>query len=347
MTSRKLVKRQVRWAQVLSQFNFRLEFRAGFRSVRPDALSRRTQDMPADAKDERLQEREFQLIQDKWLHPTPTVTTKSEELNCVEIMKIPDGSVLFQDNHLITLWDVAIENDQSFVEIYKVFWRGQRTFPSSLNLKVSLSECQLDGRGALCFRNRLWVPNWEPLRTKLIQQTHDSHVTGHPGRNSTIAILSRSFYWPAMTQMVRQFCRNCDVCGRSHVWRSKKKGFLLPLPVPDRFHSELSINFMTDLPAKNKDDPRFLMVITDRLLKSVTLEAMSSMKAEECAERFLQCHYRFHGFPNAITSDRGSNWVGDFWRKRCALVGIEQRLSTAFHPETDGATERMNQEVLA
>jgi hypothetical protein len=64
------------------------------------------------------------------------------------------------------------------------------------------------------------------------------------------------------------------------------------------------------------------------------------MKAEACAERFVQCHYRFHGFPSAITSDRGSNWVGDFWRHLCKLVGIGQRPSTGFHPETDGSTER-------
>ncbi|KAI1006411.1 hypothetical protein K3495_g1803 [Podosphaera aphanis] len=104
---------------------------------------------------------------------------------------------------------------------------------------------------------------------------------------------------------------------------------------------------MTDLPTKNTEDPQYLMVITDRLLKSVTLEAMNSMNAEDCAERFLSCHYRFHGFPHAITSDRGSNWVGDFRKQLCKLTGMEQRLSTAFHPETDGATERMNQEVLA
>lgn len=91
--------------------------------------------------------------------------------------------------------------------------------------------------------------------------------------------------------MVRRFCRNCDVCGRSHVWRTKRQGLLLPLPVPERFHSELSIDFMTDLPIKEKGDQKYLMVITDRLLKSVTLEAMSSMNAEECAERFVQCHY--------------------------------------------------------
>ena len=103
---------------------------------------------------------------------------------------------------------------------------------------------------------------------------------------------------------------------------------------------------MTDLPAKNGGDPKFLMVITDRLLKSVTLEAIDSKKAEEFANRFIQCHYRFHGFPRYLTSDRGSNWVSDFWKQLCVLVGIEQRLSTAFHPETDGATERMNQEVF-
>ena len=89
------------------------------------------------------------------------------------------------------------------------------------------------------------------------------------------------------------------------------------------------------------------MVITDRLLKSVTLEAITSIKATDCAERFLQCHYRFHGFPKFITSDRGSNWIGEFWQTLCKLTRMEQRLSTAFHLQTDGATERINQEVQA
>jgi transposase InsO family protein len=81
--------------------------------------------------------------------------------------------------------------------------------------------------------------------------------------------------------------------------------------------------------------------------KSATLEAMPTMEAEACAEVFLSCHYRFHGFPRALTSDRGSNWTGRFWKRLCKLTGIEQRLSTAFHPQTDGATKRMNQELLA
>lgn len=89
------------------------------------------------------------------------------------------------------------------------------------------------------------------------------------------------------------------------------------------------------------------MVITDRLLKNITLEDMSSMKAEECAERFLQCHECFHGFPSTTTSDRENNWVEKFRRHLCTMAGVEQKLSTAFHPETNRAKDRVNQEVLS
>lgn len=103
---------------------------------------------------------------------------------------------------------------------------------------------------------------------------------------------------------------------------------------------------MTDLPV-GKTQLRYLMVMTNRLSKELILEAMNTMDAEACAKRFIDCFYRFHGFPRAITSDRGSNWVGNFWTRLCELTGIEQRLSTAFHQQTDGATERANQEVQA
>jgi hypothetical protein len=180
----------------------------------------------------------------------------------------------------------------------------------------------------------------------LVQKTHDSHVTGHPGRDNTVAILCRSFFWPLQNLIVCRFMHNCDVCGRTTTWRDRRHGLLRPLPIPARFHSKLLVDFMTDLPSDGQS-PKYLMVITDRLLKSVTLEAMTSKGAKACAEVFLQCHYHSQGFPNALTSDRGSNWTGCFWKKLCELAHVEQRLSTAFHPQTDGSTERMNQEVLA
>jgi hypothetical protein len=87
--------------------------------------------------------------------------------------------------------------------------------------------------------------------------------------------------------MIKRFYRNCDVCGRLHLWKKKRKGFLKLLPVSDRFHSELSIDFITDLPAKREGNLRFLMVITNRLLKSCTLKAITFIKAKDCAKIFV------------------------------------------------------------
>lgn len=91
-----------------------------------------------------------------------------------------------------------------------------------------------------------------------------------------------------------------------------KKGLLRLLPVPDRFHRELTIDFMIDLSAKTKSDPKYMMVVVDRLRGSVAIEEMTTMRAQECTKALLKFYVRYHGFPSHIISDRGSNWVGDF-----------------------------------
>lgn len=126
-----------------------------------------------------------------------------------------------------------------------------------------------------------------------------------------------------------------------------KKGLLKLLLVPERLYSHLTINFITDLPPTGEIGARYLWVIRDWLTRAVTLEVMDSMDAEACAQRFISCHFRFHGMPLSIVSDRGSNWTGRFWRRFCVLAGIEQRLSMAYHPQTDGGPERTNQEIEA
>ena len=87
------------------------------------------------------------------------------------------------------------------------------------------------------------------------------------------------------------------------------------------------------------------MVITDRLSKSVIFEPMVGTSAEEVAQRLLEGVFRHHGLPTAIVSDRGPQFVSNFWRLVCDYLYITRRLSTAFHPQTDGSTERANQEL--
>ncbi|CAJ2661542.1 unnamed protein product [Trifolium pratense] len=318
MTKRTLSERQIRWKSILDVLpGIKLRYRPGKEAGRPDALSRLEQDTPKDPNDPRLRHRDMKLINESWIslteHKIPAEITEKYE------------NLPFEDNELNRMWYEGIEKDGEFRDIRRALLDDKPCFPPSVQTKISISECSIDEKGCVRWRDRLLVPQYEPLQTELIHRSHDSPTTGHPGREVTLSILSRDFYWPRMSQMVRQFIRNCDVCGRTHVWRDKKRGFLKPLPIPNRFYQELSIDFMTDLPGE-KDQPRFLMVITDRLSKEIILEAMTTMTAEACAIRFLHCFYRFHGFPRAIVSDRGSNWVGDFWRRLCNRVAANDPL---------------------
>ncbi len=334
MKIRQLTERQVRWSLILSRYKFKLIFRPGKLAGKPDALSRREQDIPKDASDERLQHRVAQLLK-------PEVLPTAESSLHITPMNLQPPQSDEERPSIEDLWTTALEQDKSFKEIRDAIERGDRRLPPQLKLQVTMAECSLDEKGRPRFRERLWAPEYEPLRTRIIQDTHDSAVTGHPGRDLLVSILSRRFYWPGLSQEVRRFVRNCDGCGSKKPWRERKWGLLKPLPVPERIWRDISIDFITELPLSNGSTN--CMVITDRLGKGVIFEDLPDIETETVAERFIRCFYRYHGLPDAIVSDRGGQFVGHLWRRICRLAGINQRLSSSYHPETDGATERMNQ----
>ena len=311
MTKKRLTERQVRWAEFLSQFDFKLDYRPGVHAVIPDALSRREQDLPEDANDSRVAEREKVLL-------PPTLWA-----NCARNDHRNENDAPFQDAGLRELWTRAVANDengQKWKEARAAVERGDRKFPVGLNLQVATGDCSVRN-GFLRYRDRLWIPNFEPLTTALIQSIHDSVAVGHPGRDATTAMVAREFFWPGMSQDIRRFVRNCDVCGRTTVWRDKKKGLLKPLPVPDRIWQEISVDYMVDLP--ESDGCERLLVITDRLGKGTILIPVPDGKfdATGFAELFIQ-HYVCHlwrpwlALPHANT-DLQKTW-GRYgrWRPR-------------------------------
>jgi hypothetical protein len=182
---------------------------------------------------------------------------------------------------------------------------GERRLAVETGTKTSLSECYLDERGLLCFRQRVWIPDSELLRIGIIQKVYDSYITGYPRRDATYAILSRRFFWPRAAKDIRRFLRNCTVCGRSIVWRDTKYGLLKPLPIPERIWADILMDFITDLPLSKEDQATNILVITDRLTKGVILVGMVETTAERVATAFLTYFYMHYGLPLAITSDRG------------------------------------------
>ena len=139
--------------------------------------------------------------------------------------------------------------------------------------------------------------------------------------------------------------RNCQVCGRTKAWKDKKHGLLQPLPVPARIWDDISMDFIVDLPPTKPSGATNLLVITDLLSKGVKLVPMVKITAQATAQAIVNHVIADHGPPNSTVSDRGRQFAGDVWEIICKLLGIKRKLSTAYHPETDGATERMNQVV--
>lgn len=345
MQKRRLTERQIRWAQFLADFDFHLVFRPGRLAEAPDALSRREQDMPNRATDERLTGRDLRIFDPETGQLDPLLRSPALQATPAEVTDEGELPILpIHDKGLITLWKEALDEDRSYDQIKRTILEEGVSFPKTLNLKLSPAECQIRNE-TLYYRDRIWVPEWEPLRTQILQTTHDSVIGGHPGRHSMLALLSRSFFWPNISQDVRRFARNCDTCGRIKAWREKRRGLLKPLPIPERVWRDITMDFITDLPPSRRTKATSCMVITDRLSKGKIFEAMTSITAEAVADKVIQCFVRHHGFPGSIVSDRGTQFVGRFWKRLCEKLKIIRRLSTSYHPETDGATERANQDL--
>ncbi|XP_071356648.1 uncharacterized protein [Trachinotus anak] len=147
-----------------------------------------------------------------------------------------------------------------------------------------------------------------------------------------------------MEKEVTEYVAACPVCARCKVSRRPSSGLLHPLPVPHRPWSDISVDFVTGLPLSEGNTT--VLTVVDRFSKMVHFVPLPKLpSAKETAEAMLHNVFRLHGFPRDIVSDRGPQFVAQFWRAFCSLLGAFVSLSSGHHPQTNGQTERLNQEL--
>lgn len=203
-----------------------------------------------------------------------------------------------------------------------------------------------DTQGVLRYKGRVYVPNDGAVRAEILKQNHDNPLAGHFGRARTTELVTRKYYWPGLTQDVKDYVQGCDVCQRSKAPRHKPHGILHPLPVPSRPLGDLTMDFITGLPPSRSAGQVYdsILVIVDRYTKLARYIAVrKTIDAPELASVLLRHWIKDYGLPDSIVSDRGSVFTAKFWSSLCYILKIKRRLSTAFHPQTDGQTERQNQ----
>ncbi len=187
-----------------------------------------------------------------------------------------------------------------------------------------------------------YVPRTQ--HTSLIHSAHSSLGTGHPGANNTLSLLKNRYWWPNMARDVRRFVKGCVDCAISKSPRHLPAGKLLPLPIPNRPWSHLGVDFVTDLPAS--DGNTCILVVIDHFSKACRLISLKGLPtAMETAELMFNHIFRDYGIPEDIVSDRGPQFVSRVWKTFFSLLGVTISLSSGYHPQTNGQTERKIQEI--
>jgi hypothetical protein len=208
------------------------------------------------------------------------------------------------------------------------------------NLEHGVIDRKLDIRlhnGLLFMRSWLIIPKYLDLWKNLFHLAYD-HL-GHFGEEKTYTSLRNKFYWPKMRQdLLHTYvpaCSECQ-CNKSHT--KKMLGPLHPLPIPDKCFNSIAINFVSPLPL----DGGFNQIVTmiDRLGANVQLAACTTKTtAEEFTNIFFNTWYCENSCPLQIISDRDKLFILRFWKALMKLMDIKHKLSTAYHPETDGTSE--------
>ena len=191
----------------------------------------------------------------------------------------------------------------------------------------------------------------EIIRTELISRDHDNRLADHFGIKKIQELVVRKYYWPILRRDVKDYVRGYDVCIASKTVRHKLYRDLQSLPVPIHRWKNLSIDFVTGLPiSRNWKRDRYdsILVIVDQLTKMIHYKSVKvTINAPGLAEVIINVVERYHGLPNLIVTDRGFLFTSKFWSLLCYFLGIKQKLSTAFHLQTDGQTKKQNSTMEA
>jgi transposase InsO family protein len=198
----------------------------------------------------------------------------------------------------------------------------------------------MDVLGAIRFRGRLCVPQKAQVKEEILREAHRTRYTVHPGENKMYQDLKKGYWWKRMKVDVARYVASCGVCQRVKAEHKRPAGKLQSLKVPVWPWEDITMDFVVGLPRTPKGRDA-IWVVVDRLSKVAHfIPYRSTNSASDLAPIYMREIVRLHGVPKTIVSDRDAKFVSKFWESLQDALGTNVILSTAFHPQTDGQSER-------
>jgi len=319
-TTKILKRRQHRWAEFLQSFNVKVVYREGRLNEKADALSRRRDYRPEGGS---------HSDPDTFVRPHQYVGQERDILR-PQVLQSCQGFRL--QSAFRTALLKAVDQAQSYLDTFKSVLKGEKNVNTSLSIIKDL----------LSYKNRWYIPKDEALKRIIMEAEHDSRMAGHFGAYKTIGRVRANIYWPKMDEQITEYVRSCDICQHNKVIRHKKYGLLEPIDVPMRPWTSISMDFIVWLP--KSDGYTKIWVIVDRFSKMAHFIRLKTEEhIKELALIFLKEIWRLHGLPETIISDRDTQFTSKFCMSLMQLLQVKLNVSTAFHSETDGQTEWVNQ----
>ena len=311
-SQKELNMRQRRWLEFIKDYEFTLSYHPGKANIVADALSRKTRDTLAS-----LIDKEWKLIED-FINWKPFATEP--------------GRILL--SNLIVRPEILIRivTEQSKDSQHEEFLaRAQQEDDVSFRLKED---------GSILMNDRIWVPNNPELRNEILEEAHKSKYTIHPGSTKMFKDLQRKYWWTGMKRDVANYVSKCLICQQVKAEHQKPGGMMQQIEIPQWKWEEITMDFIVGLPKTRKQHDA-IWVIIDRLTKSAHfLPIRISQSLESLADLYIREIVRLHGIPISIISDRDPRFTSRFWNQLQQALGTKLKFSSAFHPQTDGQSER-------
>ncbi|CAN6166876.1 unnamed protein product [Urochloa humidicola] len=249
-----------------------------------------------------------------------------------------------KSSHDSVCFSVSVSSPKWLHDVVEGYWSD--AFSSSVVTRLSIDANAVPHftlkDGLLRYKNRVWIGHNPLLQQKLLLACHSSPVGGHSGVPVTYARMKKLFAWRGMKSAVHSFVRSCLICQQAKPDRSKLPGLLQPLPVPSSAWQVISMDFVEGLPRSGAAN--CILVVVDSFTKYAHFIPLHHpFTASVVAKTFLNNIYKLHGMPLAIITDRDRIFNSQLWKELFKLAGVDLKMSSSYHPQTDGQTERVNQ----
>lgn len=346
-TTQQLNKRQLRYAETMAEFDYEILHRKGSENGRADAMSRRADYNTGQP----VVHGQVFKIQDGVIH--------QQQLNALKRIKAGKSKEKILSNPLQEKefnelnceigpkTNLQPYQRMNYEETIEAITKPGYALVSQAERNKEAWKLTTHQDGTIMYNNKIWIPS-EDLALGLVQHLHQQPDIGHPGITKMTNYVQRTYDRQGLKSIVTQAIKQCHECKLAKSARHKPYGQLQPLPVAERPWGSIAFDHIVKLPESKKpgteESYNSIFVITDRLTKyGYFIPYNEASDATTLAYHFLDRIVSQHGLPDEIISDRGTTFTSKFWQALMALIGVKHKLSTAFHPTTDGQTERLNQ----